>query len=185
MARQFYMSGPASVQFDAVDLGVNRGEIPINVQPFYGNVPTDEFAGDQGPPADAQFFGAIATVQVQLTKYELTNVEKVLRLVPVTSTSYAYGQFPLIGTFVKQQGMARVLQLTSANETRQFDYALIRNPYELNMSSRYRAYMMTFEIWMDAAATRQLWLMRNANDDATLPISGDPNHANYSNTALS
>lgn len=185
MAQQFFMSGPATVTFDGQVLGLNRGEIPISIQPRFIDVPTDEFGGSEGVPADAQFMGAIATVQLQLTKYDPTIMQKVLRLVPFASSSYEYGEFPAIGTFVKQQGMARALKLTSINETRLFDVAFIRNPFECNMSARYRVYMVSFECWMDAAATRELFVFRNAADDADIAIASAPNHTNTSNTALS
>lgn len=192
---QHAMSGPAVVYWDvdgagnAEAIGINRGEIPYTVQQRFIDVPTDQFGGPEGVPADAQFLGAIVTVQLELTRYDLAVLERLLRLVPLQNSGLGYGSFPPIGTFVRQQGMARRLLFVTPSETRALAVSFVRNPMQLNISSRYRTYSIAFESWMgydqgNASVDTNVWLHRDATDESTLPVSGAPFHTNVSNTPL-
>jgi hypothetical protein len=57
---------PTALQY----LGWSRNGVEIEIREYVGEVPTDENAGEEGPPTDKQFFGATATIRLDLTKYD-------------------------------------------------------------------------------------------------------------------
>jgi hypothetical protein len=58
-------------------LGHTRNGAEIEIREFTGDVPTDENAGEEGPPTDIQFFGAMATIRLDLTKYDDTAISAI------------------------------------------------------------------------------------------------------------
>ena len=84
MAMTVNVAGPAIIQVDTgvanalEDLGYTANGAEVEVRGFYGDVPGDENGGDSGPPIDVQYFGDIAVVRLEFTRYDPTVLDKVV-----------------------------------------------------------------------------------------------------------
>lgn len=173
MPIQHYYAGPAVVEVAVrngvadtlsayTQIGINRESIPIVIQPRFLDVPSDDWAGTDGAPADAQFMGAIATVQLSLTKVEVAWVDRLLDgLLFATNTA---GTTVPFGSFIRQGNLMFALKLNSvalAGKTDEkvmtFPYCFVRGGGAVGQGTRYSSYDLTVEAWMNSSTTRQLY----------------------------
>lgn len=172
MAIQHYYAGPAVVEValrtpgsdtlgNYTQLGVNRESIPVVIQPKFLDVPSDDWAGADGAPSDAQFMGAIATIQLSLTKVELALADRLIDgLMYATNTAGAY---PAFGSFIRLGGFMFGLKLNS-QQTAKADEKAITLPYcfvrgggAVGQGTRYSSYDLTIEAWLNNNLNRQLY----------------------------
>lgn len=167
MAVQHFFAGPATVQVKYRDqttgnldaayttVGINREAIPIIITPRFLDVPTDAWAGTDGYPADTQFMGAIANIQLSLTKYEIAQVDKLIE--GVANSAKAVSVFPEFGSFARQNNLMFALYLESAYATRLFNWCFVRNGGSVGQGTRYTSYDLQVEAWIDDPSTRDLF----------------------------
>lgn len=155
MAFAHFMAGPVDITFDAVAVGKSEDGVQINIQPFFDNIPCDDYGGRAGPPSDAQILGAIATVDCALSKYEKAVAEKLSSY--QSSTSSTAGVLPTIGSFIRQDSIAKALLLDGTVQNLTFATAYLKRNYEMNAGTKWRRIVLGWECWMDAAATRVLF----------------------------
>ena len=159
-----HFAGPATVALAAntagtvgsfTDLGINRDAIPINIEVKFLDVPADDYGGEAGTPADVQILGGIATIDLELTKFELATIEKYLLGHLVTTA----GTFEELGTFLRQQSKGFALKLTSTRAVRQFDFGAFigGQPSGVSQGVRYSSYRLSYRALLDAASTRKLY----------------------------
>lgn len=154
MAFEIAYDGPVTVTFDTVAQGYSRDGCTVRIQPFWNDVKADYSGGEQGPPADTQFLGAIATVNCDLTKYELATVE---RLASTFDYGLTEGKVPLPGTLMRQEAKMKQLKLLGTKFTTTFETAFVRQATEFNAGVRAKFFRLSFECWMaDYSATRIL-----------------------------
>ncbi len=149
-----FSSGPVVVEFGAssntlAKLGFSEDGIRMTIQPFYDNVHSDDFGGRPGPPSDAQLLGAIATVDVEFSKYVKADMDKLSAFRVSSSPALVPGQLPPIGTFVRQDGLAGVLKLTGVKDSFTYATSFLRRNQEINTGTKYRRYVVGWECWMD------------------------------------
>lgn len=75
MAITVYVPGPAVLKIavpsgSLQSLGYARNETEIMLQPYWNPIPSDEFGGDPGPPAEFQLLGVTATIRMRLSKFD-------------------------------------------------------------------------------------------------------------------
>lgn len=156
---QHFTSGPVVPCFgvsanDLVKLGYSEDGIKMLVTPYFDNIPSDDFGGRGGPPSDAQILGAIATIDLELSKYVKADVDR-LSSFQVAANAIA-GVLPPIGKFVRQDGLGGVLKLIGINDSYLFDFAYLRRNYEINTGTKWRKYILGFEAWMSKPNYEQL-----------------------------
>lgn len=84
MSKIVNVAGPALIQVDTgaanalEDLGYTANGAEIEFRGFFGDVPGDENGGESGPPIDVQYFGEIAVVRLELTKYDAAILDKLV-----------------------------------------------------------------------------------------------------------
>lgn len=153
------MTGPVLIKFGVaaseVNVGYSEDGVPIDVQAYFDPIPSDDFGGRVGPPSDSQIVGGIAVVNIPLTKYEKTVIEK-LSSFQASSVGTA-GVFPTLGSFIRQDSIAKSLVLAGVNETITFSTAYLRRNFEFNAGLKWRRYMLGFECWMATASGRVLY----------------------------
>lgn len=172
MAIQHYYPGPAVVEVALrtpgsdtlgayTSVGVNREAIPIVIQPKFLDVPSDDWAGGDGAPSDAQFMGAIATVQLSMTKFERALADRLLDgLMYSTNTA---GAFPAFGSFIRLGGFMFGLRLNSQQTTKadekmiELPYCFARSGGAVGQGTRYSSYDLTIECWLNNNLNRQLY----------------------------
>lgn len=172
MAIEHFFAGPATVSVQtrtpstgilgtAFDLGINREAIPIIVTPSMLDVPSDDFGGPDGIPADVQYMGAIANIQLSLTKFDKAFVDSFL-------TGYTWddggaddvqtaGILPEFGAFARQNSYFFKMTLTSAYVVRTFEQCIIRNGGATGQGTRYASYDLQVECHIDTTAARELF----------------------------
>lgn len=154
MPIQHSVAGPVVVTFNAIQLGYSRDGASIRIEPRWIDVPSDDFGGASGAPSDAQFVGAIASVSVDLTKYEAADVR---RLTSFAGTSGSAGVFPSFGTLMRQDLITESLLLDGVNEDWVFATAFVRAAIEVNKGTRFSTFNLGFECWINSAQSRQLF----------------------------
>jgi len=172
MAIEHFFAGPATVSVQtrtpstgvlgtAFDLGINREAIPIIVTPSMLDVPSDDFGGPDGVPADVQYMGAIANIQLSLTKFDKAFVDSFL-------TGYTWddggaddvqtaGILPEFGAFARQNSFFFKMTLTSAYVIRTFEQCIIRNGGATGQGTRYASYDLQVECHIDTTTARELF----------------------------
>lgn len=175
MPLQHFFAGPAVVQIkkrnpetgvldaDYTTIGVNREAIPVIITPSVLDVPSDDFGGPEGVPADVQMLGAIANIQLSLTKFEIAEVDRLIDGttwntpaddVPAAGEPYEYltkdaGQMPLLGSFVRQNNFFFHMVLHSDYKEMYFDQCFVRNGGAVAQGTRYSSYDLQIEAHMN------------------------------------
>ena len=171
MAIEHFFAGPATVSVQtrtpgtgvlstAFDLGINREAIPIIVTPSMLDVPSDDFGGPDGVPADVQYMGAIANIQLSLTKFDKTKVDSFLTGFTWdggASDVQTAGLLPAFGAFARQNYYFFSMTLTSANVIRTFEQCIIRNGGATGQGTRYASYDLQVECHIDNTTARELF----------------------------
>ncbi len=147
-----FMTGPVVVTWNALPLGLSEDGVPVVIEPFYDNIPSDDFGGRAGPPSDAQLLGAIARIDVPLSKYDKAEVDKLSAF----KSGGSVGVLPAIGSFVRQDGLYAALLLNGVYEDLTFATAFLRRAMEFNSGTKWRRYVIGFECWMSATDLSQL-----------------------------
>lgn len=182
MAVLHYYAGPAAVTFtprstadgslqtaQATVIGINEASVPVITQPRFGDIASDDWAGPDGAPADSQFLGAIAVVQLRLTKFEIAAVDRLMDGVAHYTGGWSTaGALMPFGSFVRQGGLMGQLVLNSASatytDTSKTDakvltlpYVFIRNGGAVNQGTAAAAYDFQFEAWVNDPINRVLY----------------------------
>ncbi len=152
MAIQHIVAGPVIVTYNSVQLGYSRDGAQIRIEPRWIDIPSDDYGGASGAPADAQLVGAIATINCDLTKYEASAVRALSAFVAGGTA----GTLPAFGTLMRQGNQYATLLLDGVNEDVTFTVAFPRQPQEVNKGTRFSTYMLGFEAWVSNATARLL-----------------------------
>jgi len=164
MAVEKFVSGYCTVKFGTasaeVTLGVSRDGVRYRIEPFFSRVDSDEYGGAEGQPCDEQLLGAAAIVNVEFTKYERLEMEKMTSF-DGGSTAGAFdataGVLPAIGSLMIQDSLYGQLILESASETKTFSTAWLRYAFESQLSSRARSYFCGWYARINNSTARTLF----------------------------
>jgi hypothetical protein len=134
------------------ELGITRNGVTVIYENFFYDVPGDEFGGDDGPPIDTQWLGAISRIRCEFTKYNRTVMEAVLGI--VQGSTFGAMEVQGAGAGVSKQpgelmftgtNFTRVVLNTSIGDRRNFPRCFIRAPHEQNYSTKYASPIVEFE----------------------------------------
>lgn len=153
MAIQPIRTGPCLVTWNSISLGYSEDGAIVRLQPFWSDVHSDRYGGRQGPPADSQLLGAIATVDVDLTEFEQTEVDKLSSF----EKAGTVGTLPVTGTFIRDGSEFAPLLLAGSLRNITFSVAFLRQNHELNASTRHQIYRCGWECWINNTTSRQLF----------------------------
>jgi hypothetical protein len=128
------------------DLGYTRNGADTRSRGYFVEVPGDENGGEQGPPIDIQLMGEVASVRLELTKWDPTVAAKVLSRCKGVSEGVA----PTAGTLLFGESKTVVLAIVGATKTVTFGRAFLRGDWDLNKGSRYSMLVLEFECHKDA-----------------------------------
>ena len=151
MAVLHVVAGPVTCSFDSNVLGLTRDGADIRYELRSGDVFSDDFGGAGGAPADTQVLGMVGSVNLELTKYDTAEVEK---LNAFTSGGVA-GFLPPLGTLIRQENNFGTLLLTGSIKTYTFEVAFPREPQSLNAGTKFSSYLVQFEFWINDPTSRQ------------------------------
>jgi hypothetical protein len=146
----------SQVKWGGFELGYTEDGCQLIVQPRYEEIFSDDMGGRGGVPSDAQFLGATGMMDLLFTKYNKTYMDNLSCYTVAALTSNAVGLMPALGSFVRQDGLYGMLQLVAPNENLSFATALLRRNYEINSGTRYRRYVLGFELWLNQTDYTQI-----------------------------
>jgi len=132
-------------------LGYARNEPEVIFNPFFHDVPSDENGGDQGPPVEVQFLGAIAMVRMRLTRYD----PAVCAIVERFATSLTAGQPGTAGLLMFSNAVTLRILIDNANDPRNFPRCIPRSPIEMNKGSKFTELSLEFYAYKNASGV--LW----------------------------
>lgn len=147
MAIGVQVAGKALVKVDTgsanalEDLGYSINGIEISQEPYFSDVPSDENGGDEGPPIDVQYFGEIATIRMELSRWDPAIAAKI--------DPFLYG-----GTSGTQgtpgslmSGFSYRLVIVTSALPRNFPIAFPSEPIEINKGTKYSRLAITWKAY--------------------------------------
>jgi hypothetical protein len=132
------------------ELGITRNGVTVSYENFWYDVPGDEHGGDDGPPIDSQWLGAIARIRCEFTKYNRSVLEAVLGMMQGSTFGDMNTQASLSSKYPGELvftpiNYTRVLLNNSIGDRRNFPRCFIRAPHEQNYSTKYASPIVEFE----------------------------------------
>lgn len=128
------------------ELGYTRNGVDPEHDGFYSEVHGDQNGGDEGPPIDIQYFGEIARVRIELTKFDLAVFEKIRRRVP-SATTAGTPAAPGVLMFAAEDYFR--LLLNTASNPMNFTRAIPRSAISYNKSTKWKTASCEFECHKD------------------------------------
>ena len=151
MAIVVNVAGLATVSVDAtglgavVPLGRTRNGVQYTEEGYYGDVPGDEFGGDEGPPVDVQYFGEVHRIRCEFTKYDSVVADAVAAKV----RGATHGQPAASGTlYFGGNKFMRVRISTTNGHVRDYNAVIPRSPVELNVGTKFSTTVFEFEAYL-------------------------------------
>lgn len=148
MAAAVQVPGAALIKIDAQQgaglesLGYTINGADITHETFWGNVPGDQNGGDEGPPIAIQYFGEIARVRLELSKWDSAVAAKIEARV----TDKSAGVIGTAGDLLDGTGSNHCrLVIASASLPRNFLFAIPRDAIEQNRGSKFARLVLNFE----------------------------------------
>lgn len=135
-------------------LGYTRDGVEISEETFWGDIPGDERGGEQGPPVEIQWFGAIARVRCELTKWDDAVATLVRAAIPSNTAGSPYSSSGA-GTLVFSGTKYFRLLIASPTEPRNFIVAIPRSNNEINKGTKFSTQVFEFECHADSSGV--LW----------------------------
>lgn len=138
MAVTVYVPGPATIKIAVPSgslqtLGYARNETEIILTPFYHDIHSDENGGDQGPPVEKQFLGAVAQIRMRLSKIDTAVADIVEKFM---SGASAVGAPGAAGSLMFAGDNSLRLLIDSATGPRNFLRACPTSPIESNHGTK-------------------------------------------------
>jgi hypothetical protein len=110
MAFAHVIEGPCKVYYggltdytpgSAEELCYNVDKIPMQWEPNYLPIYSDQYGGREGVPADWQLLGATASVQIESTFFNRTNCMLLTTFAPPDTAGAVEGTLPAIGSLFR------------------------------------------------------------------------------------
>lgn len=136
------------------DLGYTRNGADVRSQGFFLGIPGDENGGDEGPPVDIQYFGEIATVRMELTKFDRAIVDKVKSRIYGNTVATAFSP-SAAGSLMFGGSLTFRVLLACTTQPRNFPRCVLKEPIEINKGTKYSTLLLEFEAHKNAAGV--LW----------------------------
>lgn len=138
--RSIFVAGYCEVYADtgadrALDnVGVTINGVQFVEQRFHSPVPGDENGGEEGPPVDKQFMGAVDLIQCDLSKVNETAIE-VIRERAMASTSS--GSIGTPGSLLIAGGFYTRILVVSSGFVRNYPICLLGEPIAFSTGTKY------------------------------------------------
>lgn len=130
-AAQIKIASPAAGGLE--ELGYTSDGCMITEQLFTTEVHSDEYGGNEGPPADIQFLGEIHIVRLNLSRYD----EAVANKIRSSVAGGTAGTPAARGLLYKQDSKFWRLLINTAVRPRNYLCAIFRTPKEFNKGTKY------------------------------------------------
>lgn len=154
MAIAVNVDGPALIKIDAgaglEDLGYSINGVEIAPEVFMSDVPGDQNGGDEGPPIDIQYFGEIARVTFELSKWDTVVADKLLARLKGGTT----GGIGTAGTLLAAGSATFRLLILPTSRPYNFVQAIPRAAIEINKGTKFSRFRTEMECH---AAAGVLW----------------------------
>jgi hypothetical protein len=146
------------------ELGTTRDGVGITSDGYFIDVKNDENGGDAGPPVEIQFLGETARIRCELTKFEpilATRLEDHCQSAapgqPADAGTLLFANAANGSTINVGQGGACAVRIVTTNKTRTYGLCVIHDAVELNRSTKFTTFVVTFTAYKDPV-TGKLWV---------------------------
>ncbi len=132
------------------ELGYTTDGSSVTEQIFTKEVHSDEYGGEEGPPADIQYLGEMHIIRLRLSRYD----ESIANKIRASTAGGTAGTPATRGTLYKQDAKTWRLLIKTANRPRNYLCAIFREPREFNKGTKYSELQVTahcFEPTLGAA----------------------------------
>jgi hypothetical protein len=144
-----YTTLACNIMWGGHELGFSEDGARLTIVPRFEEIMSDDMGGRGGVPSDAQFLGATGHIDFVFTKYIKAKMDALSSFDVRKVTTPAIGVMPVLGSFVRQDGLSSTLILDAVNESLSFGTAFLRRNFELNSGTAARKYICGFELWLD------------------------------------
>lgn len=154
MAETINVAGVALIKVDTGSshalelLGYTRNGAECTFQVFMHDVHTDLDGGDDGPPTDSQELGQIATIRLELTKWDTAVSAK------IECRQYGATAGTVLSPGVLMVGGLKTYRLLihSATNPLNFPVVMFREPIELNKGTKYSTMILIGTAYRNASS---------------------------------
>lgn len=154
MAETINVAGLAAIKVDTGSvnalelLGYTRNGAEASFQAFMHDVHTDLDGGDDGPPSDMQELGQIATIRLELTKYDAA----VLAKVECRQYGGTAGTVATPGALMFGGSKSYRLLIHSPTAPLNFPRVVFREPIEINKGTKFSTLILIGTAYKNASA---------------------------------
>ena len=127
-------------------LGYSRNGVEPDLEPYFDDVPGDQNGGDNGPPIEIQYFGEIARVRIEVTKFDPAVAAKITARCPSATAGTPHA----VGTLLFAEGEYYRLLLHTPTRPMNFTRAIPRGAVTANKGTKWQTYTCEFECHKDA-----------------------------------
>lgn len=134
--------GSAGNPATLIRLGIATDTLEITPRPFYNDIYSDQYGGQQGPPVDVQYLGETIDINFSLTTWN----EVAINLLKRRAINAVRGQVNQneIGNFVLRSHSLRFLINTAdTDDIRNFWCCLARQPVPIGMGTKWAEYRIS------------------------------------------
>jgi hypothetical protein len=131
LASGIWIAAPAGGTLE--ELGYTTDGSFVTEQIFTTEVHSDEFGGQEGPPADIQYLGEMHIIRLNLSRYD----EAVANKIRASTAGGTAGTPATRGTLYKQDTKTWRLLIKTTNRPRNYLCAIFRQPREFNKGTKF------------------------------------------------
>lgn len=128
--------------------GYTANGAQVTFEGYEIRVPSDENGGDEGPPAEIQYLGQTARVRLEMTKFDQSVSELLLRRLPSGTLGQPIGTGTPAGTLLFA-GL-QYFRLVIASAVKPFNFpcvSILRAPQDLNVGTKYQRHVVEVECY--------------------------------------
>lgn len=147
----------AAAPTSLLTLGYTQNGAQVTLEGYDLKVPGDENGGDDGPPIEIQYLGQTARVRLELTKFDVSVSDTVLKRLPSGTLGTPHNTDTPVGTLLFTNNQYFRLVINSTTRPFNFPCAVIsKTPQELNLGTKFQRHIIEVECYKHPT-TGVLW----------------------------
>jgi len=125
-----------------IPLGVATDTLEITPRPFYNDIYSDQYGGQQGPPVDVQYLGETIDINFSLTTWNETAIN-LLKQRAINQVRGVVSQNEIGSFTLKSHSIRFLINTQDTDDIRNFWCCLARQPVPIGMGTKWAEYRIS------------------------------------------